>query len=355
MFQVCGVDHYEVMHSAVIASFLDPKGNHGQKDKFLKTFISIIDDKTGIETSSCSVYTEYVTNEGRIDILIEDKKGKGIIIENKVYAADQWKQLERYDKFSKDKFGEGNYVIYYLTLDEHEASDYSAEGISYICISYKEHILNWIEECIKESATTPLIRETLIQYKNHIKQLTNQDMDTMNKEKLVEILKKNLSEAVNILSLESEIRKEVRRAYIMKVLTKVAGKNGFEIDDNIEDFINMKHDAVISFRNTSEPKVPSLYGNYVLRWYGGTSNSIYYGIMTLNPEKPKDEKIWPDKNEMFPYGIKWLANSGLYCYWDRTPTIIQMQKEIELEDDYPDGSIAKEIEDQLKIIREKFY
>ena len=345
MFQVCGVDHYEVMHSAVIASFLDPKGNHGQKDKFLKTFISIIDDKTGIETSSCSVYTEYVTNEGRIDILIEDKKGKGIIIENKVYAADQWKQLERYDKFSKDKFGEGNYVIYYLTLDEHEASDYSAEGISYICISYKEHILNWIEECIKESATTPLIRETLIQYSNHIKQLTNQDMDTMNKEKLVEILKKNLSEAVNILSLESEIRKEVRRAYIMKVLTKVAGKNGFEIDDNIEDFINMKHDAVISFRNTSEPKVPSLYGNYVLRWYGGTSNSIYYGIMTLNPEKPKDEKIWPDKNEMFPYGIKWLANSGLYCYWDRTPTIIQMQKEIELEDDYTDGSIAKEIED----------
>ena len=58
MFQVCGVDHYEVMHSAIIASFLDPKGNHGQKDKFLKAFISIVDDKTDIETSSCSVYTE---------------------------------------------------------------------------------------------------------------------------------------------------------------------------------------------------------------------------------------------------------------------------------------------------------
>ena len=38
MFQVCGVDHYEVMHSAIIASFLDPKENHGQKDKFLKLF-----------------------------------------------------------------------------------------------------------------------------------------------------------------------------------------------------------------------------------------------------------------------------------------------------------------------------
>ena len=78
MFQVCGVDHYEVKHSSIIASFLDPKGNHGQKDKYLKAFISIVDDKTGIETSSCSVYTEYVTNDGRIDILIKDKKGKGI-------------------------------------------------------------------------------------------------------------------------------------------------------------------------------------------------------------------------------------------------------------------------------------
>ena len=357
MFQVCGVDHYEVMHSAIIASFLDPKGNHGQKDKYLKAFISIVDDKTGIETSSCSVYTEYVTNEGRIDILIEDKRGKGIIIENKVYAADQCEQLKRYDKFSKDKYRKGNYAIYYLTLDKHEASNSSAGEVAYNCISYGEHILNWIEECIKESATTPLIRETLIQYSNHIKQLTNQDMDTINKEKLVEILKKNLSEAVNILSLESEIRKEVRRVYIMKVLTKVAGKNGFEIDNNIEDFINMRDGAVITFKNTHEPNVPSLSGNFVLRWYGGISNSIYYGIMTQMPEDPKDEKIWPVVNDaLFPYGFKWFANSGLYCYWDKTPTIIQMQKEIESEsDDYPDGSITKEIDDQLKLIKKKFF
>ena len=355
MFQVCGVDHYEVMHSAIIASFLDSKGNHGQRDKFLKAFISIVDDRTGIETSSCSVYTEYVTNDGRIDILIEDKKGKGIIIENKVYAADQWEQLKRYDKFSKDKYGEGNYAIYYLTLDKHDASDSSAGEVAYNCISYGEHILNWIEECIKESATTPLIRETFIQYRNHIKQLTNQDMDTMNKEKLLEILKRNLSETVNILSLESEIKKEVRRAYIMKVLTKVADNNGFELDDSIEDFINMRDGAVICFKNTHDPKVPSLYGNFVLKWYGGhASNSIYYGIMTQMSEVPKVETLWPEVNDaFFPYGFKWLANSGLYCYWDRTPTIIQMQKEIDMEvDEYP---IAKEIDDQLKLIKEKFF
>ena len=353
MFQVCGVDHYEVMHSAIIASFLDPKGNHGQKDKYLKAFISISDDKTGIETSSCSVYTEYVTKEGRIDILIEDKKGKGIIIENKVYAADQWEQLKRYDKFSQDKYGEGNYTIYYLTLDEHDASDDSGKGINYTRISYKKHILNWMDESIKESATIPLIRETLIQYRNHIKKLTNIDMDTKNKEKLLDILKGNLSEVVNILRFESEIRQEVRRMYINTVLAKVARANGFEIDENIVDFIMLRNDATIVFKYTEVPKLSSLFGNFVLRFYGGTSNSVYYGIMT-QMKVPVEEKIWPKDWDMFPYGMRWLKDAGPLCYWDRNSTIIQMQKEVEMNVDiYPDGTIAKEIDDQLKIIKEK--
>ena len=207
MFQICGVDHYEIMHSAIIASFLNPKGNHGQKDKYLKAFISIVDDETGIETSSCSVYTEYVTNEGRIDILIEDKKGKAIIIENKVYAADQWEQLKRYDEFSKGKYGDGNYAIYYLTLNKHDASKDSGDGIKYIRISYKEHILKWIEDCTKESATTPLIRETLIQYRNHIKQLTNQDMDTINKEALIDTMIKNPEEIAVLFSMQEDYKK----------------------------------------------------------------------------------------------------------------------------------------------------
>jgi hypothetical protein len=354
MFQICGVDHYEVMHSAIIASFLDPKGNHGQKDKYLKAFLRIVDDKTEIETSSCSIYTEYVTNEGRIDILIEDKGSKGIIIENKVYASDQSEQLKRYDKFSKEKYKVGNYAIYYLTLDEHDASDDSGKGINYTSISYKEHILNWIGECIKESATTPLIRETLIQYSSHIKQLTNQDMDTENKKKMLDILKRNLSDAVNILGFENEIKKEVRRKYINTVLAKIAKRNGFELDENIEDFVNIKNDAIISFKDTHDPKISSLCGNFVIKWLGGTSKSIFYGIMTSNPEVSKVEKIWPEvNNAFFPYGFKWLANSGPNCYWDRIPAIIQMQKEIEMTgDEYPDDSIAKEIDDQLKLINE---
>lgn len=214
MFQVCRVDHYEVMHSAIIASFLDPKGSHGQREKYLKVFLQTVDDKTEIETSSCSVYTEYPTIDGRIDILIEDKKGKGIIIENKVYATDQSEQLKRYDNFSKAKYGDGNYAIYYLTLDGHEASKDSGEGINYSRISYKEHILNWIEKSIKESATTPLIRETLIQYSTHIKQLTNLDMDTMNKEALLKSMAENADAVISMYLAQEDFKKYIFDHYV---------------------------------------------------------------------------------------------------------------------------------------------
>lgn len=216
VFQICGVDHYEVMHSTILASILNPDGSHGQRDKFLKIFLSVVDDKIGIDSSSCSVFTEYVTDEGRIDILIEDNKGKGIIIENKVYAADQDRQLIRYDDFSKKKYGEGHYAIYYLTLDGHEASEGSGKGVAYFRISYSSHILAWLEECIKESVATPLVHETLIQYKNHIKQLTNQDMDTYIKEELLEQMANNASAVAAILTEQEEYKRFVFNKYVIE-------------------------------------------------------------------------------------------------------------------------------------------
>ncbi len=188
VFEMLGVAHYELTHSKIIAGFLNPQGSHGQGDLFLRLFLLTIENNDNIDTSNAKVYTEYDTGDGRIDILIEDNTGQGIIIENKVYAGDQPEQLIRYNSFAENKYKKGNYTIYYLTLDGHEASDNSANGISYKCISYDEHIINWLQLCICECATMPLVRETLVQYLNHIKQLTNQDMDNLNKEKWIKLL-----------------------------------------------------------------------------------------------------------------------------------------------------------------------
>ena len=58
MFRTLGVAHYEVTHSTIIASFLNPKEFHGQGDKFLELFLSIIGDETELDTANSNVYTE---------------------------------------------------------------------------------------------------------------------------------------------------------------------------------------------------------------------------------------------------------------------------------------------------------
>lgn len=350
MFQVCGVDHYEVMHSAIIASFLDPKGSHGQMDKYLKAFLLTVNDQTEIETSSCSVYTEYVTKDGRIDILIEDKKGKAIIIENKVYASDQSEQLKRYDKFSKEKYKEGNYTIYYLTLDEHDASDDSGKGINYTRISYKEHILNWIGDCIKESATTPLIRETLIQYRNHIKQLTNQDMDTENREKMIEILtsSNNIDTTIEILKKASDIYKQVRQNFInkLKAFTEEEGLR-FVYDEGI---IGLSNNCWIRITDDNYKGVEFRIG--VSKH---TNNDGFRMDFITNPPIENIEgqkKFWDqgyDPTNANPVGWTYLwsssgmQNSGMWWRWDHMNTI----------EDMINGEMLEYFKKQIKDIKER--
>ena len=198
IFKLLGVAHYELKHSKIIACFLDPKSFHGQGDLFLKLFLKTINDTSGLNTSKAVIYVENdIKEEGRIDIFIKDDSGNGIIIENKIYAGDQNEQLIRYEKYAKNALAK--HIIYYLTLYGSDASKNSAGDVIYQRISYAEHITNWLQSCIQHSATMPAIRETLVQYLNHIKQLTNQDMDHLNKQELIELLgsEKNFETALS--------------------------------------------------------------------------------------------------------------------------------------------------------------
>jgi len=88
MFRVCGVNHYENTHSAILAELLNPNGTHGLKSKLLECFIETLGDYFTIEKfdfEKSRIHTEHSTEEGRIDILIEDNQNKSIIIENRCH------------------------------------------------------------------------------------------------------------------------------------------------------------------------------------------------------------------------------------------------------------------------------
>ena len=127
VFNTLGLRSNEVrLHSAFLAELLNPDGNHGLKDAMLKEFLAAIGLKRDyISNCNTNIVERYIgerteTTGGRIDIILEDGE-YAIIIENKIYAIDQYHQLLRYNNYGKQRFPKG-FKLIYLTLDGHEAS-----------------------------------------------------------------------------------------------------------------------------------------------------------------------------------------------------------------------------------------
>lgn len=182
------------LHSSIIASLLSRDG-HGAKDTFLKEFLRIPKIAKTLQHRSleldCSKtrveVEKYIgpltdTTGGRIDLFLSDDNNS-IIIENKIYAVDQKNQLFRYHNSYP------NGVLVYLTLIGDPPSKESLGQLnvdSIICLSYKDDIIPWLSMCVQLAANLPYVRETINQYINTLKQLTNSNMITDND--VIEIL-----------------------------------------------------------------------------------------------------------------------------------------------------------------------
>ena len=322
IFNVLGMTSNEVkLHSALIAELLNPDGSHGMKDKFLKAFIEVLDiSDFNLKTKSASVEKEKdigrktQTTGGILDIMITDAH-KVIIIENKIYARDQDNQLLRYKNFAK-KFED--YKLYYLTLHCNNAKDSSLGLYSsmshddYECISYEKHILEWIDRCIEISSEKPLVNNTLIAYKNLIKQLTHQD-DPFH-DKMISLMteKKYALAVAEILELEDEWFNSLLERFVIDELQKFASENSL-------DFFYDSDEPTIRF---NKPQ----WEYYCIMIDTGRSQRwgpMYYGISWYN--KPKTRIIKNQKSldclvdspvRDWPYGTSWFIEE--FKYWNNS-------------------------------------
>ena len=280
MFRICGVNHYENTHSAIIAELLNPKGTHSLKSELLEAFLILIGKDfvpTDFNPSNATVYTEYTTDKGRIDILIKDANKNALIIENKIYAADQYEQLKRYDQFAKKEFKA--YQIYYLTLWGSEASLQSGEGVNYLTISYADTIIRWLDKCIALAARLPLVRETLIQYSNHLKILTNQDMNAKNQEEIVKTLADfgNLEAVQNVFLNYPKVFDYLAKQYFNPKMEEFAHQKGLIYHYERTDEKN--HGSYISFYITKEQWKEKIGIDFDFE-----EGSYYYGVYN-DPKK----------------------------------------------------------------------
>ena len=288
LFSILSIERYELKHSALIANLLDPEGSHGCGDAFLRAFFEIA-LKDAYPFEECTLphsYTEYYTGPiagdtgGRIDILVKSSQ-YGLIIENKIYAGDQDKQLTRYDNYGKTTFGADGYLLVYLTLYGCDASKEStatksAEEVGYLRLSYAEDILRWLEQCVRLAYDKPLVRESLNQYIRTIKQLTYQDMNQKNIEKIIDLAVDHPEVVATLSSNRDAIAQRIRKKYIFDKLKEYADQKGWLFDST--EIANPKGDNKIRLRKEgwdgsiiiaadSEDK-KSNYGWWMNLWIG---------------------------------------------------------------------------------------
>ena len=260
IFDVLNVSTSEVRtHSAFLAELLNPQGSHGldiyplvcfkdMTDKFHPLDFDLKNAMVYKERSIGRIDEDYNTG-GQIDIIVESGN-QAIIIENKIYAGDQKKQLLRYYRYAQRY---SSFVLLYLTLDGHLPQKDSYEDLipdeDFYCISYKEHIISFLNLIMTKAYDKPLVRETTIQYKHLLEELTHTTMAKKDKDELLEIMYNHSECAVEIIECRDDFLNNAVREHLIPQIKEIADNNGLTISESdIDSFLSKKKWTGIDFQ-----------------------------------------------------------------------------------------------------------
>jgi len=255
IFKLLGKERDELSHSKILTALLDPKGTHDCNGIFLKLFFEhFLQGKYNpkIDFNDCHVYKEHsIGEDGRLDIYI-DSGDVRVVIENKINAGDGKGQLERYSNFLR---GENDHLIY-LTLNGRAATEGSHRGVEYIRLAYGKKdgdeigdtkkdvndksvfagsIIDWLKDCQKEVFNKPLVRETIEQYINLLKIITNQTRSNKMKDEIIKNITKTAADIIAAKEISRNISEAIKAVIILKfgelmLKSKVVTKFGLKPD-----------------------------------------------------------------------------------------------------------------------------
>jgi hypothetical protein len=125
-FKILGVQDFEIRHSNVLAWLIDPKGHHGLGDAIFKSILlEVLKDNRGgglpkIEDVIGAGFSDIkVQREWRnIDICcVSPANNLVLVIENKVGAAEDKQQLQKYVDIVEKKYPHAQKVFVFLSID----------------------------------------------------------------------------------------------------------------------------------------------------------------------------------------------------------------------------------------------
>lgn len=228
------------LHTRFLHNLLDPDGSHDCGHLFLDLFFEVIEGlrcendpentrKHSLPSNLCRWRVskeKRVGNCGQLDILI-DSMAFGIAIENKIHAHEQNTQLESYATALCDRYG-NSWQLIYLTLDG--KSSETANGQPYIRMSYVEHILEWLERCLQATYHKIPINQVILQYRQLVRSITGNTLDSENMKTIVEIVKSNADLIRHRVDIQKAIVEAIRETWKQLVIEIHEGlKNSFDI------------------------------------------------------------------------------------------------------------------------------
>jgi len=318
-FKLFGITTKEVStHSKFIGELLSPIGSHNLKSTFLKLFLEkigyedfIIEDASvKVEKFIGQISADYEEG-GSIDIFLCDGKN-AIIIENKIFAEDQKKQLIRYNNYGKKNYS-NRFKLLYLTLQGKNPSFESIgdENVEYQTLSYEDDIIEWLELCKEKAVNFPVLRETITQYIFILKDLTNQTNSKIMAEEIIN----TITEDENNLKSFFNLRKDnVVRGVKEKLLTEFKKQmdelsKELDLSPKFDEKFGLIKDPtylIFNFKNSKN-------GFYIGLCFCGWDKGLVYQVDCDKDKRSQFEdeviKNLPERDKKFnEIWIKWFEN-----------------------------------------------
>ena len=324
IFELLGLQTDETrLHSTLLSELLNPKGKHGLGDEPLRLFLTYFCQNRlpGFDTNNVIVEKERFIGKidekynsgGRIDILVRDTLKNAIIIENKIYACDQYKQLYRYRNFARKDFD--NFIVFYLNLFGIPASqesegdkeiDIVSSGDDYLTLSYKNDIIPWLKQCRTLAIDKPYVREILGLYIDTLNSITDNNMNNTEKEELFKSMDKHIEASAEIILAGNDFTSHLVKEHIVPILLKWAEENALICNDST-DFASGKIYSGISFSK------PEWNRSLRLEFEKDNFRDLIYGIVG-NKNQTVPDKInfvgLKKPNDIWHYGWSKVSRYG---------------------------------------------
>ena len=187
IFSVLRAESDEVnLHSRFLAALLRHRKSSDPILRNLEDFLRCVVEIDDFRLDGTEVKREH----HGIDVLIcNPDSQEAVVIENKIWARDQHRQLARYAETMENE-GYRKPRLLYLTLDGHSPDEESSDGRQVVLASYRR-IIPWLERCQKRAYDEPALRESVDQYIRLVRRLTGTDLEGTYMTKLKKLILKN--------------------------------------------------------------------------------------------------------------------------------------------------------------------